>query len=71
MPCSTTPFEGSMPLLVIGERKASVTRQLFSAALEAEREVQIVEKLGQASCHPILVTLPESEYLKGFVCRVI
>jgi len=39
--------------------------------LEAEREVQIVEKLGQASCHPILVTLPESEYLKGFVCRVI
>jgi len=43
----------------------------FSAALEAEREVQIVEKLGQSSDHPILVTLPESEYLKGFVCRVI
>jgi len=44
---------------------------IFSASLEAEREVQIVEKLGQASDHPILVTLPESEYLKGFVCRVI
>jgi 23S rRNA (cytosine1962-C5)-methyltransferase len=43
---------------------------IFSASLEAERNVQIVEKLGQASCHPILVTLPESEYLKGFVCRV-
>jgi 23S rRNA (cytosine1962-C5)-methyltransferase len=43
---------------------------IFSASLEAEREVQILEKLGQASDHPILVTLPESEYLKGFVCRV-
>jgi len=43
---------------------------LFSASLEAERDVQMVEKLGQASDHPILATLPESEYLKGFVCRV-
>jgi 23S rRNA (cytosine1962-C5)-methyltransferase len=44
---------------------------VFSASLEAERDVQIVEKLGQSKDHPILVTLPESEYLKGFVCRVI
>ena len=43
---------------------------IFSASLEAGRDVQIVEKLGQSSDHPILVTLPESEYLKGFVCRV-
>jgi len=43
---------------------------VFSASVEAEREVQIVEKLGQSSDHPILVTLPESEYLKGFICRV-
>jgi 23S rRNA (cytosine1962-C5)-methyltransferase len=44
---------------------------IFSASLEAERDVQILEKLSQASDHPILATLPESEYLKGFVCRVI
>jgi 23S rRNA (cytosine1962-C5)-methyltransferase len=43
---------------------------VFSASLEAGRDVQIVEKLGQSSDHPILATLPESEYLKGFVCRV-
>lgn len=43
---------------------------VFSASLEAERDVQIVEKLGQSSDHPILATLPESEYLKGFICRV-
>jgi len=43
---------------------------IFSASLEAERDVQIVEKLGQSSDHPILATSPESEYLKGFICRV-
>ena len=43
---------------------------VFSASLEAERDVQIVEKLGQSTDHPILATLPESEYLKGFICRV-
>jgi len=43
---------------------------IFSASLEAARDVQIVEKLSQASDHPILATLPESEYLKGFICRV-
>ncbi|MGB8658584.1 MAG: class I SAM-dependent rRNA methyltransferase [Candidatus Zixiibacteriota bacterium] len=43
---------------------------IFSASVEAEREVQILEKLGQSTDHPILVTLPETEYLKGFVCRV-
>ncbi len=42
---------------------------LFGAALDAGREVQIVERLGQAGDHPILLTFPESEYLKGFVCR--
>ena len=43
---------------------------VFSASLQAGRDVQIVEKLGQSSDHPILATLPESEYLKGFLCRV-
>jgi len=43
---------------------------IFSASLEADREVQILEKLGQANDHPILLTLPETEYLKGLVCRV-
>jgi 23S rRNA (cytosine1962-C5)-methyltransferase len=43
---------------------------VFGAALDAERDVQVVEKLGQSSDHPILLTYPESEYLKGLVCRV-
>ena len=43
---------------------------IFSAAMEAEREVHIVEHLSQASDHPVLLTFPESEYLKGLICRV-
>lgn len=43
---------------------------LFAASVDAGRDVQILEKLSQSSDHPILLTFPESEYLKGFVCRV-
>ena len=44
---------------------------VFGASIDAGRDVQIIEKLSQASDHPILLSFPESEYLKGFVCRVI
>jgi 23S rRNA (cytosine1962-C5)-methyltransferase len=43
---------------------------LFGASVDAGRDVQIAVKLSQASDHPILLTFPESEYLKGLVCRV-
>jgi 23S rRNA (cytosine1962-C5)-methyltransferase len=43
---------------------------VFGAALDAGRDVQVVEKLGQPGDHPILLTFPESEYLKGLVCQV-
>jgi 23S rRNA (cytosine1962-C5)-methyltransferase len=43
---------------------------LFGAAVDAGRHVQIVERLSQSSDHPVLLTYPESEYLKGLVCRV-
>jgi len=43
---------------------------LFGASVDAGRDVQIIEKLSQAPDHPILLTFPESEYLKGLVCRV-
>jgi 23S rRNA (cytosine1962-C5)-methyltransferase len=43
---------------------------VFGAALDARREVQIVERLGQSPDHPVLLTFPEGEYLKGLICRV-
>lgn len=41
------------------------------AATDAHRRVQIIEKLSQGEDHPILVSFPESEYLKGLICRVL
>jgi len=43
---------------------------LFSAAIEAGRETQIVERLTQASDHPVALTFPEADYLKGLILRV-
>ncbi len=43
---------------------------IFGAAVDAERDVQILTQLGQAADHPILLSFPESAYLKGLLCRV-
>lgn len=43
---------------------------IFGAALDAGRSVQILEWLRQGSDHPVAVTFPEGEYLKGLICRV-
>jgi 23S rRNA (cytosine1962-C5)-methyltransferase len=43
---------------------------LFGASVDANRDVQILEPLAQGTDHPVLLTFPESAYLKGFVCRV-
>jgi len=42
---------------------------VFEAATDAKRDAQIVAKLSQSPDHPILLAFPESEYLKGLVCR--
>jgi 23S rRNA (cytosine1962-C5)-methyltransferase len=43
---------------------------VFGASLDAGRDAQIVEKLSQPGDHPILLSFPEAEYLKGLICRV-
>ncbi len=43
---------------------------VFGAAIDARRDVQILERLSQAPDHPVLLAFPESEYLKGLICRV-
>ncbi|PWB79143.1 MAG: 23S rRNA (cytosine(1962)-C(5))-methyltransferase RlmI [Holophagae bacterium] len=53
----------------------AVSGELFQsivagAALDAGVEAQVVERLGQAADHPVLLSFPEAEYLKGMVCRV-
>ncbi len=43
---------------------------LFGAVIDSEREVQIIQRLGQSADHPVALTFPESAYLKGFLCKV-
>lgn len=43
---------------------------LFGAAVDAGRDVQIMRFLHQGADHPVLLSFPESAYLKGFLCRV-
>ena len=41
------------------------------AAQDAGRDVQILQRLAQPGDHPVLLSFPESEYLKGLICRVV
>jgi len=43
---------------------------LFGASVDVGREGRILEYLSQGSDHPVLLTFPESAYLKGFICHV-
>lgn len=44
---------------------------LAYAVKDAGVKATIVHQLHQSSCHPISVSVPETEYLKGFLVRVI
>ena len=44
---------------------------VFGASIDAHRDVQVLERLSQAADHPLLLTFPEGEYLKGLACRVL
>ena len=53
-----------------------VSEELFvevlgQAALDARRRLQIVEKRMQAPDHPVLMSMPETYYLKCLIARVI
>ncbi len=53
-----------------------ITRDLFynmlvAAGIETGREIQVIHQMTQAPDHPINLFHPESNYLKGFVLRVI
>ncbi len=43
---------------------------LMSAAVDARRTVKILEKRMQAKDHPVIATIPETHYLKCFICYV-
>jgi 23S rRNA (cytosine1962-C5)-methyltransferase len=44
---------------------------VFSAAVDAGKEVQFIGRRGHPVDHPINLCHPEGEYLKGLLCRVL
>ncbi len=50
--------------------KQLFTNTIIAAAIEANRNVRILEQLHQPSDHPISAFHPEGEYLKGLVIQV-
>ncbi len=49
---------------------AELREVLAAAAADAKRKVRVLEFCHQPADHPVLVTMPESEYLRGYVVRV-
>jgi len=49
---------------------AQLREVLAEAATDAKRRVHVLEFCHQPSDHPVLVTMPESEYLRGYILRV-
>ncbi|MEO7599287.1 MAG: class I SAM-dependent methyltransferase, partial [Opitutus sp.] len=49
---------------------AELRNVLAEAAVDAKRKVRVLEYCHQPADHPVLVTMPESEYLRGYIVRV-
>lgn len=51
--------------------RAAFEEMVLAAAKDARRPVQILERRGAGLDHPVLASVPESEYLKAFFLRVL
>jgi 23S rRNA (cytosine1962-C5)-methyltransferase len=49
---------------------ADFTAVVASAAGDARRRVRLIERRGAAGDHPVMLTIPETEYLKCLICQV-
>lgn len=51
--------------------EADFVEMLSSAAIDAHRQVRVVEKRVQAKDHPVLLSVPETQYLKCVIASVM
>jgi 23S rRNA (cytosine1962-C5)-methyltransferase len=49
---------------------ADFTAIVAAAAGDAGRRVRLIERRGAAADHPVILTIPETEYLKCLICVV-
>jgi 23S rRNA (cytosine1962-C5)-methyltransferase len=50
--------------------QADFLQMISEAAIDARKTLRILEVRGQAKDHPVLLTLPETSYLKAVICHV-
>lgn len=50
--------------------EADFLEMLASAAMDARRTLRVLEKRGQARDHPVVLTIPETSYLKCVICWI-
>ena len=60
---------GDLQLLLQRQRRRCLPMCVASAAVDAHAEVAVVEKRMQGRDHPVLITVPETYYLKCFILR--
>jgi 23S rRNA (cytosine1962-C5)-methyltransferase len=51
--------------------RTSLLDAIQAGARHLDRQVQVLEQLQQAPDHPVHAAIPETDYLKGFVARVL
>jgi len=51
--------------------QAAFREMIAFAAKDSGRRVDVVRQLHQSACHPIRTSMPEAEYLKGVLLRVL
>jgi 23S rRNA (cytosine1962-C5)-methyltransferase len=52
-------------------QEAMLLQVLAEASLDAHRQVRVLERRTQATDHPVLLTVPETMYLKCLVLQVM
>jgi 23S rRNA (cytosine1962-C5)-methyltransferase len=51
--------------------RESLLEVVNAGARHLDRNVQVLSRLQQAPDHPVNPAIPETDYLKGFICRVV
>lgn len=51
--------------------RTALLEAVQAAARHLDRQVQVLASLHQSADHPLHAAIPETEYLKGFLCRVL
>ena len=51
--------------------RSSLLEAINAGARHLDRQVQVLQSLQQGPDHPVQAAIPETDYLKGFACRVL